>query len=271
MGYDGFYGFIGDLDGSNARRATKEERERSDRAVDLLEGGPATEENTGAIDNYLLGDPAAGNAAADPYDIAAQQEALQRLGMLGAGVKSSEEQARREKFETQAMATAAGRRGAALQGAQERGGGQQASELSAIQGGQDQAWLEGDLQAGFGAADEQHRMAALNELGRMSGTARRQGFDEGMGRASAIDRFNQSNTDYRQSRQQRDTERDNSFQSAKADARMGRAVRQDNYATAAKQRGSDSASSLGTAAANASNDDGGRDSGGTYDTESGYY
>jgi hypothetical protein len=246
---------IGDLTGEAAKRAADEERAAADAAVGVYREPIYGEEET---DN-LLGDSEGSRVARGPGFLDAEYEALSNLTRMAGGMLTPEEEQRRQQFSDQAWASQRGGRGAAVQQAQMRGGGAAAAEVAGLQGAADDQWLRGDLQAGFAASDDAIKRQALDELGRFQGSSRRQGFDEQMGQASAIDRFRENNTAHTQDTRARNADAFNQRMRDTADASMGRAQRAEQQGQQSRNSGRSTAAALGTAAASSSDDDGGRD------------
>ena len=174
--------------------------------------------------DIMLGDSAAGQAAADPEAIAAQRQALEQLSgdaqtfrdIYAQGGYTDAERAQMERSMMQARQNERSQRQAIEQNMAARGmmgGGQQlAAQLAAQQGQANTAQMQG---AEIAAAGQERALRALAQAGdltgqggRLSSQMRGQSFEEDFSRGSAIDRFSESDVQYRRDVDQRRADRE---------------------------------------------------------------
>lgn len=174
--------------------------------------------------DIMLGDSAAGQAAADPEAIAAQRRALEDMSgdastfrdIYRQGGYTDIERAQMERTMQQARANERAQRQAIEQRMGARGmmgsGQQLAAELAAQQGQANTAQMQGAEIAAAGQERALRSLAQASDLagaqGRLSSQMRGQSFEEEFGRGSAIDRFRQSDVDYQRDVDQRRADRE---------------------------------------------------------------
>ncbi len=203
---------------------TVSERERARSHFEgLAQGrlGAGESESEGAY-GRLLGESAEGGAYADWQDVRAQQNARGVLEQMAEGRLSRWEEARRAEMQRQADQVTRGQRGALAQ--QLEMTGQSDPALMALMAGQQDAGAGQERQLGMQAMARERALAAMSDYGRAASEERRQGVQERGARASAIDRFNQANTDYLRGVEQRDVARANARQEQAADIYTGNAT-----------------------------------------------
>lgn len=187
------------------------------------------ERTEGMRDNEFLGSSQEGHALADASSVDAQRAALRGLqDVYAAGGYTGAEQRQNQAMQRDLGRNEAGRRGAIMQQAQSRGlggsGMQLAAQLSSQQGTANRA---ADMGAQFAIAGQQRALQALQASGQVAGQMRGQSFGEASQRGAAVDRFNQSNTDWRRNHGQyrrgvgaRNTDRHNNTRDQNAGARQ---------------------------------------------------
>lgn len=174
--------------------------------------------------DIMLGDSAAGQAAADPEAIAAQRQALEQLSgdaatfrdIYDQGGYTDVERAQLERTMSQARQNERSQREAIGQRMAARGmmgGGQElASQLAAQQGQANTAQLQGAEIAAAGQERALRSLAQAGDLtgqsGRLSSQMRGQSFEEDFSRGSAIDKFSESDVQYRRDVDQRRADRE---------------------------------------------------------------
>lgn len=174
--------------------------------------------------DIMLGDSAAGQAAADPEAIAAQRQALKQLSgdaatfrdIYDQGGYTDVERAQLERTMSQARQNERSQREAIGQRMAARGmmgGGQElASQLAAQQGQANTAQLQGAEIAAAGQERALRSLAQAGDLtgqsGRLSSQMRGQSFEEDFSRGSAIDKFSESDVQYRRDVDQRRADRE---------------------------------------------------------------
>lgn len=174
--------------------------------------------------DIMLGDSAAGQAAADPEAIAAQRRALEDMSgdastfrdIYRQGGYTDIERAQMERTMQQARANERAQRQAIEQRMGARGmmgsGQQLAAELAAQQGQANTAQMQGAEIAAAGQERALRSLAQASDLagaqGRLSSQMRGQSFEEEFGRGSAIDRFRQSDVEYQRDVDQRRADRE---------------------------------------------------------------
>jgi hypothetical protein len=142
-----------------------------------------------------LGDPEAGQTAADPEAIAAQRRALQGMGdIYDQGGYTAAERAQNQLAQRDAAMGERSQRLAVQQQAASRGMGGGGMELmgalAAQQGGANRA---SDAAAQFAIAGQQRAMQALQNYGQQAGQMRNQSFGEDQTRRSARDAWTAAN------------------------------------------------------------------------------
>ena len=174
--------------------------------------------------DIMLGDSAAGQAAADPEAIAAQRRALEDMSgdastfrdIYRQGGYTDIERAQMERTMQQARANERAQRQAIEQRMGARGmmgsGQQLAAELAAQQGQANTAQMQGAEIAAAGQERALRSLAQARDLagaqGRLSSQMRGQSCEEEFGRGSAIDRFRQSDVEYQRDVDQRRADRE---------------------------------------------------------------